>query len=214
MPFFCNGFPILTFVIFLNMTDSLIITPESWTKQLKLEGLFDQEKPLEVDVGCGKGRFLIARAKAFQEINFLGIDRQIGRLRKIEKKAKRAELTNVKLLRIEASYALEYLLPPKSVSTFYVFFPDPWPKRRHARRRLFQPEFLDILEKKLRPDGMIHAATDNLDYFKIIFDLLSNDPRFKQEETFEPSAEEKTDFELIFLKKNDPIGRCSFRISK
>jgi len=188
-----------------------IITPPSWTRELPLETLFDPARPLEVDVGCGKGRFLLARAAAHPEVNFLGIERLLRRLRKIDRKAVRRGIGNVRLLRIEASYGIQFMLPPLSVRAFYVFFPDPWPKKRHHRRRLFTAEFMDSLDRALLPGGLLHVATDHQDYFEEIQALLGSDARFEQTSTFVPLEEERTDFEVIFLTQEQPIGRCSFR---
>ncbi|MFC1497224.1 tRNA (guanosine(46)-N7)-methyltransferase TrmB [Verrucomicrobiota bacterium] len=193
-----------------HQNSTSIISPESWTQLLSLEEIFNPGKPLEIDLGCGKGRFLVARAKSYTEINFLGIDRLLVRLRKVNKKIIREGLNNVKLLRIEASYAVKHLLPPETVSSFYIFFPDPWPKKRHHKRRLFTSSFLDALYRTLKSSGHIHIATDNLNYFEEICDLFGKDPRFKTEPPFEPNDEEKTNFELIFTEQNAPIGRCSF----
>ncbi len=190
---------------------SLRIIPTDWDKPLDLTASFGRKpQRLEVDLGCGKGRFLMTRAAAHPQTSFLGLDRQTQRLAKVERKAQRAQLTNVRLLYAEAAYAVRNLLPPGSVAAYYIFFPDPWPKRRHHRRRLFSAAFLDALNATLMPGGCIHLATDHLDYFESIRRLLSADTRFRQAETFVTSAEERTDFEIIFLGQNKPIGRCSF----
>ena len=137
----------------MKSDDSALIAPESWASQLDPFDLFPSEAPLEVDLGCGKGRFLTSRALACPGHNFVGVDRLLARLRKVDKKIARMDLENVRLLRIEVSYAVRYLLPPNSVSVYYIFFPDPWPKKRHHRRRLINPAFLDALHSTLTEDG-------------------------------------------------------------
>jgi tRNA (guanine-N7-)-methyltransferase len=189
----------------------MILEPASWTRELAVEQLFETPAPLEVDVGCGKGRFLLARAQAFPNVNFIGIDRQRGRLEKIRKRAERAGIPNIRLVQIEASYAIRYLLPVGSVDTFYIFFPDPWPKRRHHRRRLFASDFPDHLNRTLKAGGLLHVATDHLEYFDEIYTMLEADTRFSPAPTFAPELHEQTDFERIFLGQAKPIGRCSFR---
>ena len=189
----------------------LRIIPTDWNVPLDLPSAFDRApQKLEVDLGCGKGRFLLARAAAHPETSFLGLDRQTRRLAKVERKAQKAQLANIRLLYAEAAYAVTHLLPRGSVATYYIFFPDPWPKRRHHRRRLFDAAFLDALNTTLMPGGCIHLATDHLDYFGSIRRLLAGDTRFTEREPFVTSAEERTNFELIFLQQNKPIGRCSF----
>jgi len=187
-----------------------VIVPETWTGPLPLHDILAAGRPLEVDVGCGKGRFLIARAKAHPETDFLGIERLLMRLRKVAKKTTRAGLSNVYLLRIEASYAIEYLLPPLSVNTFYIFFPDPWPKRRHHKRRMFTPAFLDALHKTLRPGGRVHVATDHLGYMERIAELFGADHRFIEIPPFVPAEDEQTDFEITFLEEAKPIRRHAY----
>ncbi len=188
-----------------------ILTPTSWTQQLSPREIFGNSDPVEIDAGCGKGRFLIARGKSRPETNFLGIERLLGRLRKVDKKVARGGLANVRLLRVEVSYAVEYLLPPGSVSVINIFFPDPWPKRRHHRRRLFNAAFVDSLVKCLAPDGVVHFATDHLDYFEAVKELVAPDTRFESITPFEPTDEEQTDFELGFRAENRTIGRLSLR---
>jgi len=164
----------------------------------------------EVDIGCGKGRFLLSRAAAHPDTAFLGVDRNRGRLEKVARRAKRAGLRNLRLLAAEAAYAVEVLMPRAAVNTVYVFFPDPWPKRRHHRRRLFAPAFLEALDAALAEGGRVHVATDHLDYFNGIRALLAADRRFRECPPFIPEENERTDFEVIFLAKQAPIGRCTF----
>ncbi|MBP7275043.1 MAG: tRNA (guanosine(46)-N7)-methyltransferase TrmB [Kiritimatiellae bacterium] len=168
-------------------------------------------QPMEVDMGCGKGRFLLARAAAHPEVNFLGVDRLLGRLRKIDRKAQRMGLTNIRLLRFDAYYAATYLIPAGSVRAYYVFFPDPWPKVRHHRHRLFNEPFMDALARTLVSGGFVHAATDHMPYFHEIARILTSDARFALEPALRPSDDERTDFERLFRGAR-AIGRCSVRL--
>lgn len=195
----------------MEKNETAVINPETWTDILPLEKIFNISNPLEIDVGCGKGRFLLRKAAENPDVNFLGIERQLKRVRKINRKIVQQTLSNVKLLKVEASYAISFLLPSNSVSTFYIFFPDPWPKRRHHSRRLYNPFFLDSLWSRLVPDGKIHTATDHLDYFKEISRLFENDKRFEQIDTYVPSKEHRTWFEDLFIQQGCSIGRASFR---
>ena len=192
-------------------TASWIATPERWTRQLDIDAVFGRRAPLEVEIGCGKGRFLVERARSHPGIDFLGVDRLLRRLRKADRKATAAGLSNVRLLRIEGSYAVKYLLPKESVSVFYLFFPDPWPKRRHHRRRLLTPGFVDSLHCALVPDGLLYVNTDHLDYFEWVCRTMAADPRFTDAPPFLPSEEERTEFEAVFLAHDAPIHRGGFR---
>lgn len=191
-------------------SESLIIKPRNWTEILDLAEHFDLARPLEVDVGCGKGRFLAARAQATPGANFLGIDRLLVRLHRANRKCERLGVRNVRLLRIEASYAVDRLLPDSSVSVFYIFFPDPWPKLKHHRRRLFNAAFRDSVFRTLLPGGCIHVATDHRRYFEEIRVLFGGDNRFRPAATFQPSEKELTDFETMFRGRGHAIERCSF----
>ena len=190
-------------------TSSLRFYPENWLYPFAVTDLFPEDRPLEVDVGCGKGRFLLEHAAAHPDTHFLGVDRMLRRIRKIDKKAVRRQLTNIRLLRMDACYTVTHLIPRAAVSTYYVFFPDPWPKKRHHDNRLFDPPFLDALNQTLLPGGLLHFATDHLPYFEEVRDLLSRDTRLAETEPYEPPHQEKSDFELLFMDR--PIGRCSFR---
>lgn len=190
--------------------DSVRIVPGDWLQPLPLPGSFAQPQPIEVDLGCGKGRFLIERARANPGVNYLGIDRMLRRIRKIDNRARRLGLANIRLLRVEGFYAVAFLMPPESVRVYYIFFPDPWPKKRHHDNRLFNPRFLDALHRTLAPGGCVHVATDHQPYFEIIRDILAADARFEAIPPFEPNDAERTEFELWYLDKS-PIGRCSFR---
>lgn len=192
-------------------TASLMFQPDDWVNPLPLERMFPLRQPLEVDVGCGKGRFLLARAAACPGINYLGIDRMLKRLRKVDRKAARSGLANVRLVRVEAAYAIRHLLPSASVSAFYIFFPDPWPKRRHQRRRMLTAVFVDSLHTALAPGGPVHIATDNSEYFEGIHEAFRADPRFSEEPAPVLAEAERTDFEMDFIAFGATISRCTFR---
>ncbi len=141
----------------------------SLTNWLDLEKIFGRKAPLHVDLGCGDASFLCALAQRLPNKNFLGIDRLSYRVRAAARKA--ASLNNVRLSHIESAYAVRYLLPARSVETFYLLFPDPWPKRRHHRRRIVTSDFLKSVHASLEQNGMIYIATDHLDYFRKIEDI-------------------------------------------
>jgi tRNA (guanine-N7-)-methyltransferase len=151
---------------------SRLIELDSLTDFLDLEKIFERNAPLHVDLGCGDGSFLCALAQRMPDKNFLGIERLLNRVRASARKA--ATLDNVRLLRVESSYAVRYLLPGESVERFYLLFPDPWPKRRHHRRRIVTPDFLGSIHAALQKDGSIYIATDDVDYFEMIKDVAES----------------------------------------
>ncbi|MEE9367397.1 MAG: hypothetical protein V3V05_00885 [Pontiella sp.] len=188
----------------------LRVLPENWLDPYDFKSEFPNPKsPFEVDIGSGKGRFLVARSGKFPETNILGIERQKIRIHSSGRRCERAERENVRLFRMEGYYAISQMMPANYVANYYFFFPDPWPKDRHHDNRLFNPSFIDALFKTLVVDGCLHVATDHLPYFDEIYELLLKDERFEEIPAFEPDDEERTDFELVFSHKQ--IGRCSFR---
>ncbi len=189
---------------------TLRVIPENWLDPYDFKAAFPHpEHPLEVDIGSGKGRFLVARSGKYPETNFLGIERQLIRINSSGRRCERAGRENVRVFRMEGYYAINHMMPESYVANYYFFFPDPWPKTRHEDNRLFNPRFMDALHRTLEPEGCLHVATDHLPYFEEIHALLQADARFEEIEAFRPDDEERTDFELIFSHKQ--IGRCSFR---
>jgi tRNA (guanine-N7-)-methyltransferase len=193
----------------MSTPESLRILPEQWLNPINFAACFEHpERRFEIDLGCGKGRFLLARAGKFPETNFLGIDRQLGRIERIDRKGLRAGLTNLRVLRLDGYYTVTYLVPAQSVDTYYIFYPDPWPKGKHHHNRIFNEPFMDAIARTLKPGGQLHASTDHLPYFKEIYKLIKADKRFEETEPFVPAEDEVSDFELMFAHKQP--GRCSF----
>ena len=121
--------------------DSIIHDLQSITERIDLVALFPLDQRLELELGSGDGSFLTTYAAAHPECNFIGVERLLGRVRKTDRKARRGGLQNVRCVRIESAYFLEFLLPPHCVSTLHIYFADPWPKRKHWRHRLINPCF-------------------------------------------------------------------------
>jgi tRNA (guanine-N7-)-methyltransferase len=151
-----------------------VIELESLTDRLNFEKIFRRKAPLHVDLGCGDGSFLCAIAQRMPDKNFLGIERLLNRVRTSARKA--ARLDNVRLLRMESSYAVRFLLPAESVEKFYLLFPDPWPKRRHHQRRIVTPDFLSSIHAALQEKASIYIATDDVDYFEKIKEAAESIP--------------------------------------
>ena len=181
------------------------------TTPIDFPSTFDLSKPIEIDIGCGLGRFILARAQENPDIQYVGVERLLPRVRKIDKKATRLGLKNLFLIRLEATYTLQYLLPEHSISRFYLFFPDPWPKRRHARHRIFNADFRSLVWSRLVPNGELQVATDSLDYFADMERQMADDARFERVPAMERKPEEQTDFERIFRAKGQPIGAGGYR---
>ena len=176
---------------------------------LPVPDIFGNTHPVEVDLGCGKGRFLLAHAADHPQINYLGIDRMLRRIRRVDRKIVRFGLANVRLFRMEAYYAVAHLLPANSITTYFILFPDPWPKKKHQRHRLFDGPFLEALYRTLVPGGRVHVATDHLPYFEAMQASFTASGRFDRTDTWTPKGHERTDFELLYLDQKE-IGRASY----
>jgi tRNA (guanine-N7-)-methyltransferase len=186
---------------------SRVIALDSLTDRLDLEKIFGRKAPLHVDLGCGDGSFLCALAERMPDKNFLGIERLLNRLRTSARKA--ATLDNVRLLRMESFYVVRYLLLAESVERFYLLFPDPWPKRRHHRRRIVTPEFLRSIHAALQKNGSIYIATDDVDYFGKIKEIANSDSGFAIDDTDVDLPQSR--FGLIFRQKGSPIHSLALR---
>ncbi len=184
-----------------------LIELDSLIDRLDLEKIFERNAPLHVDLGCGDGSFLCALAQRMPEKNFLGIERLLNRVRTSARKA--ASLDNVRLLRMESFYAVRYLLPAESVERFYLLFPDPWPKRRHHRRRIVTPDFLGSIHAALEKNGSIYIATDDADYFRKIKEIAESDPSFAISDADVDLPQSK--FGRIFREKGAPIQWLELR---
>ena len=179
--------------------------------RLDFAALFPRPALLEADLGCGRGRFLLAHAALAPERNFIGVDVLSRRLGKFDLRAAERGLTNIRLFQGDVRFALEQAFPPASLSVAYLFFPDPWPKRRHHDRRMLQPAFLDLLHRALTDGGLFHFATDHANYFEAAQKIFAQDPRFESAPPFEPTPEERTDFEMLFLGLARTTQRASLR---
>ena len=169
------------------------------TKPLDLARICGPRRRLEVDIGSGMGRFILARAAAHPDVQFIGIERLKPRVEKIAKRAARRGLENVFMVRLEATYVLRHLLPPNGVDRFYLFFPDPWPKNRHAGHRVFNAEFRSLVWSRLAPGGDLQVATDSEAYFADMLGQMEGDPRFRRVAAVARTDDERTNFELIFM---------------
>jgi tRNA (guanine-N7-)-methyltransferase len=172
--------------------------------------LFPRDQPLEVELGSGDGSFLANYAKLRPEHNFLGVERLLGRLRKLERKCLRAGLTNVRGLRIESSYLLEYLLPRGSVAALHIYFPDPWPKRKHRKNRLVNARFAELARAALSRGGAVYVRTDDEDYFEQMTTVFGANEAFRAVETPGELAAVVTDFERNFQAHGVATFRAAY----
>jgi tRNA (guanine-N7-)-methyltransferase len=169
--------------------------------------------PVEVDMGCGKGRFTLELAARNPGTHVLGVDVMIGRLRKVEKKAGRRGLENLELLRAENREVVAYQLRPRSVKRLHLLCPDPWPKDKHRDKRLVTTDFLCRLRRILTPGGVLHLATDHDPYFEDWQRMLADLPFFvRDDEAIADVTDIRTDFELRWLEQGKTVPHMAFRL--
>ena len=175
--------------------------PSSWFEPAAL--------PLEVDFGCHRGKFLLEMAEAHPDIHFIGIEKQSARVEKCLGKIRRRGLTNAAAVQGEGVDAVTLWLPDRSVSTFHVSFPDPWPKRRHASRRLVTVKFLEAVRRVLREEGSLRLMTDDAGYFAEMKNLLTSG---WEEIPWDDGVQRPaTSFEKTFLTLGHQPHRCAVR---
>ena len=193
---------------------SLIYDVPSILERIDPAALFPRDQPLEVELGSGDSTFLVEYAKLHPEHNFIGVERLLGRIKKLDRKARRAGLVNVRGVRIESSYFLEYLLPLHSTCALHIYFPDPWPKRKHRRHRLINERFPNVASKALTPGGILYLRTDDENYFAQMIEVFAASPLFNPVATPGELAALPTDFEKDFGARGVKTLRKVYRVSQ
>jgi tRNA (guanine-N7-)-methyltransferase len=186
--------------------------PPSITQPLDFSQLFAHAAPVEIDLGCGDGAFLTALARENPRRNYLGIERQLRRVRSVCRKVANIGLHNVRVLHMETSYAVARLIPPVAVARFHLLFPDPWPKRRHHGRRTVTSEFIAAIHRALAADGLFHIATDHTEYFRGIkrltaslFEITRVSHPFPQSTFEQRFAADGLTIQRLLLRKTSPV---------
>ncbi|MHC4529076.1 MAG: tRNA (guanine(46)-N(7))-methyltransferase TrmB, partial [Planctomycetota bacterium] len=144
---------------------SISLLPEDLDGQIDFVGVFGRSGPVHIEIGCGKAAFLLNQARAQPLVNFLGLEWARQYYRYAADRMGRWGLTNVRIIRTDAALFVANYLPPESVDCFHIYFPDPWPKRRHHKRRLFSHANLNHIIRALRSDGTLKVVSDHLEYF-------------------------------------------------
>lgn len=188
---------------------------------LDLVELFGNDRPVELEIGVGKGRFIMLAAAARPETNFLGLEIARKFLAKAVDRVAKRGLTNVRLACAEAAAFLEQRLGDASLAGIHLYFPDPWPKKRHHKRRIVRPEVLDEMGRTLASGGLVRVVTDHADYAGVIRERFDAHPAFERAEP-DPSLWEIpgmgdytrpgiTNFEIKFRREGRPIHRVAWR---
>jgi len=170
------------------------------------------DHPIELDVGCGRGLFLNNASLANPDVNYLGLELDFGEGRRAAKRLLKREAANARVIGGDAITALRNHMAPDSVQAVHVYFPDPWWRKKHRRRRIFTDELVDLCSRVLMPGGHLHSWTDVGEYFEVIKALMDHHSDF---ETL-PAPPEKTpghdmDYQTSFERKKRKEGETIWR---
>lgn len=174
--------------------------------------LFGSENPFEIEVGSGRGLFLVNAGTTCPATNFLGIEYDFKEARRAARRLQKRELANVRILGADVNVVLPRYLPEACAQAVHVYFPDPWWKRRHKRRRVFNAEFLNQVARVLVPGGLLHAWTDVEEYFGVMTSLVAANPAFAPlPPPPERPAAHDMDYLTSFERKKRKLGLPIFR---
>jgi len=196
-----------------TVPENLMLQLASIVEPLKLATVFPCLQPLEVELGCGDASFLVEYARRNPGKNFIGVERLLGRLQKLDRKGRRAGLQNLRGVRIESAYFLRYLLPPRSAQALHIYFPDPWPKKKHRRHRLINEAFPALARLSLAAGGQVFLRTDDADYFQQMNEVFDAATEFEKVSTPAELAEIVTDFERDFNAQGITTLRAAWRLA-
>ncbi|MBX7157666.1 MAG: tRNA (guanosine(46)-N7)-methyltransferase TrmB [Verrucomicrobiae bacterium] len=184
-----------------------ILSPIEW------KNVFSLSQPVHIDLGAGDGGFAVALAQQNSHINVLAVERLKGRAEKIAKKIKHFHLENLRVLRLETSYFLSYLVPSNSVAVIHVMHPDPWPKRKQQKNRLFQSDFIFHCARVLETGGELRLTLDHPGYFLEIIRVMKTSHDFEGCFWKPDPNYPKSDFEKQFLDEGKVVIRQAWRKS-
>jgi len=198
------------------MTTPQIAVELAELEDFSWERLFAKSRPIELEIGIGKASFLLRRAKACPDRDFLGIEWAGEYYRYAVDRMERWKMANVRILRTDASHFIRTVCPRASLAALHVYHPDPWPKKRHHKRRLFQAAFVNAAVDCLLPGGHWAVQTDHAEYFEIIRPLLLGHPELVETAFDEPefgveSARLATNFEIKYLKEGRSIYQMAVK---
>jgi tRNA (guanine-N7-)-methyltransferase len=165
----------------------VLVTSEGSYFAIEPESLFARAAPLEVELGAGRGDFITDRASHFPEHNFLAVELAASVAQRMAVRAGYCGLTNLRVVRMDARPLVNLMLPDRSVGAYHVYFPDPWPKERHLKHRLFNPFFAASLKRTLAPGGALYVATDVRIYARTIFAMVE-EAGMRREDVSVPGA--------------------------
>jgi len=180
------------------------------TAPLNLVELFGRQAPAELEIGAGRGDFILDYAQQHGGINFLAVERKQTVLKRMVNKLTRAQVTNVQVLNVEILHLLQNYLPPQSFQAVHIYFPDPWPKKGHVKRRLVRQENLGLILRALAPGGFLHFRTDHPVYNREAMQVFGEAEALRRIDIPVPLVQVTTGYERRFLSQGTEIHRATF----
>lgn len=200
--------------------EDIAVDLDKCSQPIELNELFLRSGPVEIEVGSGKGTFLLHQARLHPELNYLGIEWASKYYRFSVDRICRWQMDNVRILRTDARDFIAHYLPDTSVDAFHIYFPDPWPKKRHHKRRFFAPDNIRHVIRSLLPTGHLRVATDHREYFEVISDCLLGHPEiaphfetveFYPTDAASPGEWVGSNFERKYIKEGRPVFTLALR---
>ena len=175
-----------------ELDDLLLLLDEDCEEPLlEWAAVFGNAQPVEIEIGVGKGRFLIDAAQKNDQINYLGIEWAAKYLRIAQARSQKRQLQNVRFARVDAREFVEFFVPSASVQAYHIYFPDPWPKGRHHKRRLINSSFIAAVYPLLKDRGRVFIATDYQKYAEEIERLFRDYGRFCYLDQYFPDCDQE-----------------------
>ena len=174
--------------------------------------VFGREAPTVLEIGFGNGETLVRSADEAPHLNFLGIEVHLPGLGRCMLLAEKAGIENLRLVQGDAVEVLKRRLPPSALAMVRLYFPDPWPRKRHHKRRLVQPGFVRLIERVLEPEGVFHVATDWAPYAEHIESVMSGNPAFVR--LSRPPSRYTTRFESRGSALGHEIWEAAYRVRR
>jgi tRNA (guanine-N7-)-methyltransferase len=193
------------------MTESeLVVNPrESGFQRLDLRQLFGNDRPVILEIGSGKGRFLIGTAMERPDANLVGIEKSLHYHRVIRDRVLKRHLANVRLINHDAFLVLRDMVPDASVAELHIYFPDPWPRKKEQKRRIIRPDVLKEIRRVLADGGSAIYVTDHREYFEVAAPLI--EAEFRAERRIPgPEDAPRTNYEAKYRAEGRPIYEVRF----
>lgn len=156
--------------------EDIAVDLDKCSENMDLQSLFRRSGPLHIEVGSGKGTFLLNQAKLYPHVNYLGIEWANKYYRYSVDRMRRWDISNVRILRTDARYFIGRYVADESIGVFHIYFPDPWPKKRHHKRRFFQPANIAAVHRILKRGGQLRTATDHDEYYEFMCEVMLEHP--------------------------------------